>query len=353
MGERVIKHIESFSAGKKQGHNDDNFYIGKDFVAVIDGVSNRSSVEVDGKQIKIAQIITEAIRKMDRPGAPVYAKTLSFEECVKFINLYIKDYLEKYGLNDQVGKMEATGVFYSRFHNQIWLVGDCKAIYDGKVAQNPLRIDEVVVDIRLKLVETLLSVGYSEEDLMEDDISLKIIKEPSSLTDYISNPELVAEIEAFRTEKIKQALRECGFSEDEIEAEGLIQKYYNPRDLQQVLKNNPDMGPMGYAVFNGIYTETRNCKVVNLPRDVKEIRMFSDGFPVDALNNNKDLGYAVRKIRRRAKHDKLSIRGNRAVHNSVRYSRMKNRKVEYAIDDASAVVIRIEGNERNQRDKGR
>lgn len=345
MGERVIKHIESFSAGKKQGHNDDNIYIGKDFVAVIDGVSNRSSVVVDGKQVKIAQIITEAIRKMDRPEAPVHVKTKSLEEFVKSINLYIKVYLQRCGMDNQIGKMEATGVIYSRFHNQIWLVGDCKAIYDGKVAQNPLKIDEVVVDIRVRLVEALLSEGYSEEYLMKDDISLKIIKDPSLLTTYIKNPQLVEQIEAFRAKRIKQALLECGFSEDEIEDEGLIKKYYNPRDLQQVLKNNPNMGPMGYAVFNGIYTETRNCKVVNLPRDVREIRMFSDGFPVDALNNNKDIGYAVRKIRRRAKYDKLSIRGNRAVHNSVRYSRKKNRREEYAIDDASAVIIGIEGYE--------
>lgn len=345
MGERVIKHIESFSAGKKQGHNDDNIYIGKDFVAVIDGVSNRSSVVVGGKQVKIAQIITEAIRKIDRPGAPVYAKTLSFEECVKFINLYIKDYLEIHGLSEQVGKMEATGVIYSRFHNQIWLVGDCKAIYDGNVAQNPLKIDEVVVDIRVKLLKALLWLGYSKKDLMQNDISLEIIKNPDSITKYIRNPKLVAKIEAYRTKRIKQALLECGFSETEIEAEGLIQKYYNPRDLQQVLKNNPNMGAFGYAVFNGTYTETKNCKVVNLPRDVREIRMFSDGFPVDALNNNKALGYAVRKIRRKAKFDKLSIRGNRAVHNSVRYSRMKNRRKEHAIDDASAVVIGIEGYE--------
>jgi len=172
--ERKIKHIESFSEGKKQGKNDDAIYVGKDFAAVIDGVSHKSSVLLNGKKVKIAEIITEAISKMDRPGAPAYAKTLSFEECVKFINLYINEYLQNCGMADQVGKMEATGVIYSRFHNQIWLVGDCRAIYDGKVVKNPLKIDELYVDIRTKLLESLMQEGYTQEELIQQDISRDI-----------------------------------------------------------------------------------------------------------------------------------------------------------------------------------
>lgn len=67
MMQRRIVNKESFSAGKTERHNDDNIYIGKDFAAVIDGVSNNSSIIVNGKEIKISHVITEAIRKMDRP----------------------------------------------------------------------------------------------------------------------------------------------------------------------------------------------------------------------------------------------------------------------------------------------
>lgn len=341
--QRRIVNKESFSAGKKEGHNDDDIYVGKDFAAVIDGVSNKSSILVDGKEIKMAQIITEAIRKMDRPGAPVYAKTLSFEECVKFINLYIKEYLERHNVGDVAGKLEATGAIYSKFHNQIWLVGDCKAIYDGKTAQNPLKIDEVVVDIREKLVKALLQEGYSEEELMQNDISISIIKHPSSLSKYIKDSKVREQLEQYRTARIKGALLECGFSEEEIAKQDLVKKYYNPRALQQELKNNPNMGTFGYAVFNGKYTETKNCMVVNLPDNVKTIKMFSDGFPIDALNNDKDIGYAVRKIRRKAMQDPLSIGINRAVHTSKKYSPKEKRR---AIDDASVVVIEIARDER-------
>ena len=346
--QRKILNKESYSAGKHEGHNDDDIYVGKDFAAVIDGVSHKSSILVDGKQIKMAQIIIEAIRKMDRPGAPVYAKTLSFEECVKFINLYIQEYLERHGVGEAAGNLEATGAIYSRFHNQIWLVGDCKAIYDGNVAQNPLKIDEVVVDIRTKLIEALLQEGYTEEELMQNDISVNIIKHPNQLAKYIKNSTTVQQLEQYRAERIKRALLECGFTEAEIVEQDLIRKYYNPRDLQAFLKNNPNMKEYGFAVFNGKYTETKNCKVVNLPANVRTIKLFSDGFPIDSLNNDKDIGYAVRKIRKKAEKDPLSIGINRAVHVAKRYSAKEARK---AIDDASAVIIEIVREEEKETDE--
>lgn len=350
--QRRIVNKESFSAGKKQGGNDDDIYVGKDFAAVIDGVSHKSSILVDGKTIKIAQIITEAIRKMDRPGAPVYAKTLSFEEWVKFINLYIKEYLQRYGVGEAAGKLEATGVIYSRFHNQIWVVGDCKAIYDGKVVQNPLKIDEAVIDIRRNLIEGLLQEGYTTEQLMQNDISKNIIKHPNLLSRYIKDSKLRAQLEEYRTQRIKKALLEGGFSETEIEEQGLIQKYYNPRNLQKVAKNNPNMGSLGYAIFNGQNTEIQNCRVVTLPNDVRTIKLFSDGFPIDALNNDKGIGYAVRTIRRRAKADQLSIRTNPATHVAARYSKNPNRLEEYAIDDASAIIIEIVRDEKETGERG-
>lgn len=350
--QRRIVNKESFSAGKNQGKNDDNIYVGKDFAAVIDGVSNKSSILVNGKTLKLSHIITEAIRKMDRPGAPVYAKTLSFEEWVKFINLYIKEYLQRHGVGEVAGKIEATGVVYSRFHNQIWIVGDCRAIYDGTVVENPLKTDEVVVDIRTNLIEGLLREGYTQEQLMRNDISKSIIKHPKLISKYIKDAKIIEELEEYRTQRIKKALLEGGFSEEEIEEQDLIQKYYNPRDLQKLAKNNPNIGSLGYAIFNGQNTETRNCKVVTLPKDVRTIKLFSDGFPIDALNNDKGIGYAVRTIRRRAKADKLSIRTNPATHVAARYSKNPNRLEEYAIDDASAVIIEIVRDEKETGERG-
>lgn len=348
MGRKIVLK-ECISTGKYQGKNDDDIYVGENFAAVIDGVSYRSTLMLENEKIGIAQIIKKAIKKIDSPTAPRYAKELSFNEFIQYINWYIGRYLEEKGLENAIGQLEATGIFYSKYHNQIWLVGDCRAIVDGKVYKNPLKIDDVYIDIRIQIVKALLAEGYSKEELENNDISRTIIANPELLPLYIKNPERQQTIKEYRNKKIKSVLLECGFPEDEIEEQGLVYKYYNPRNLQQDLKNNPFMGDYGYAIFNGIYTEKRNCKMVQLPQNVKTIKLFSDGFSVDALNNDKDIGYAVRKIMGKAKNDPLSIAENPATHPAKRYSSIRPEK---AIDDASAIVLEIKQQENELDERG-
>jgi len=338
--ERRIKLIESFSDGKQSGKNQDAIYVGENFVAVIDGVSHKNSILINGKPVRIADIIMEAIQKLDSDNAPCYAKAITFEEAITFINLYIKKYLGKHGMETEVGKVEATGVIYSKFHNQIWLVGDCRAIYDGIAVENPLKIDAVYIAVRRKIIEVLLREGYTKQDLIKHDISKDIIKDIGLLATYIRSQSSIDEIIKYWREILKQALLECGFSAREIEKHRLIEKYYNIRELQQLLRNNPNTNAYGYAVFNGEYTEPHNCKVVTLPPNVKTIKLFSDGFQVKDLQRG-NIDSAVRKRWENAAKDRNSINQNPATHNSVGY-RKEGVPSKYAIDDASAIVFEIE-----------
>ena len=110
--------------------------------------------------------------------------------------------------------------------------------------------------------------------------------------------------------------------------------------MQQDLKNNPDRKSYGYAVFNGEFTETRNCKLVDLPENVKSIKMSSDGFQSEVLNS--DIAHAVRMRKKNAGADRLSIGKNQATHSAVIYSKKEGRPPKFATDDASAVIIEIE-----------
>ncbi len=351
--ERKIKHIESISSGMYKGKNDDDIFVGEDFAAVIDGVYNKSKIKTESGEISIAQIITDAIGRVDGTN---YAKIMDFNKFVEYVNWYISLYLEKHNAKDFIGKMEATGVIYSKHKNQIWLVGDCGAIYDGHVVKNPLKIDDVYVDIRVKIINALLHEGYRQDFLRENDISKEIIYHPEALFKYISNPNTKREIEEYRSNRIKSALLECGFTEKEIEDKELIYKYYNPRDLQADVKNNPLVGDYGYSIFNGCYTEQRNCKVVTLPENVKSIKLFSDGFSIDSIRKDRDIGYAVRQEWAKAEKDPLSINTNRATHPAKIYGKGASKK---AIDDASAIILeiiedkKINNNNNKEIDEGR
>jgi len=45
--DRKIINVESVSIGKKPGENNDGIYVGENFVAVIDGVSNSSNININ------------------------------------------------------------------------------------------------------------------------------------------------------------------------------------------------------------------------------------------------------------------------------------------------------------------
>ena len=216
---KKIKPIEFLSLGKTveangKNKNDDDVFVGDNFVAVIDGVSHKSSIKTeDGKDINIAQIIIEAIRKADenqfKSGNCQFKPTM--EEFVKYINQYIAFFLKKSGLEDQIGTTEATGVIYSRVANQIWMIGDCRAIYDGVLVENPLLIDALYIDVRRKIIEELLKNGWTEEALLKNDVSRDIIKDPTVLRQIIHDEETCKEIEIYRATKMKEALLRLWF----------------------------------------------------------------------------------------------------------------------------------------------
>ena len=334
---RVIRNIESTSVGKTRIKNDDGIYIGENYALVVDGVSNRSAVEIDGKKIRIADLIVDAVKKMDRKNAPVYAKSLNLSEFIQFVNMYIRKYCEQHGISLEENKIEATAGIYSKELNQIWIIGDCRAVYDGKTVDNELEVDKLYIKIRLEIINTLLKQGYTEKEIFANDISRIIIYNPEKCMEYIKDKDEAQRILEFINREMYMALLEIGFTDEEIVNNKLLERFYNPRILQQYVKNNPNANNFGYSVLNGINTPIENCKIIDLPKNVKCIRISSDGFSMKILRDSKDLGYAIRKNRRLAKIDPISINENAGVHNSV----MQNEKY-LSIDDSSAIEIAIE-----------
>lgn len=338
---RRIVNFETVSVDKKNGQNNDGIYVGENFVAVVDGVSNNSNININGKHIEIADIITGAIRKIDRPDAPGYAKTLKFEEFVQYVNLYIKKYCEKINYPLDEKPLEATAAIYSKYYNQIWIVGDCRAICDGKTIQNELKIDEVFTELRIQLTDLLLQEGYTEEELIGgSNLEREILKKPELIFEYVNDKKKATQFIQDVRNVMFRTLVECGFSEEDIIKQNLLKKYYTPTELQKYLKNNPNVeGGYGYSVLNGKYTEMKNCRCENLPDNVKQIKLSSDGISIDTLNTSKDLGQVIRTIRRHAESDKLSIGENRTLKSAFKQS---IRFPYYSIDDASAITFRIE-----------
>lgn len=334
---RKIIKMESTSIGKTRKKNDDGLYVGENFVAVIDGVSSKSSIEIEGRKVNIADIIVEAIKKIDRWNAPTYAKTMNIEEFTRAINMYIKKFCGLHNVSLTENKLEATAAIYSKYYNQIWLVGDCRAVYDGKTIDNELKADDLYAEIRYEIIKSLLKHGYTEKDIFKDDISKEIIKYPMKYIEYVKDEKEAERINSFVKETMNKALLDTGFTQEEIDSNNLLEKYIHPQILQEYAKNNPHAGEYGYSVFNGIYTPIENCKVEQLPENVKRIRLSTDGFPMIILKNAKDMGKAIRANRGLSEVDPTSIKVNYGIHNSV-----ERGDGNLAFDDETAVDIRID-----------
>lgn len=334
---RVIKNIESTSIGNTRIKNDDGIFIGENFAAVFDGVSTKSAIVKDGKKIRIADIIIEAMKTIDSKNAPTFAKELTLNEFLQIINMYIKKYCHENSISLKDYKLESTGAIYSKYHNQIWLVGDCRAVYDGKTVENELKVDDLYTEMRMEVLKALFREGYAKEDIFREDISHIIIKNPQKCSEYIKDKSEAERIKKYIEEKMYYALLEAGFTAEQIQSESLLKRFYNPIVFQEYVKNNPNAKTYGYSVFNGINTPVQNCKVVDLPDSVKTIRLSTDGFPLDVLKKSKDLGAAIRKNRYLSQLDPIGINPP-SIHNCA----IQDREGHLAFDDESAIEIRIE-----------
>lgn len=144
-----MKVIEEFLKGKfnKDELCEDGICVTENFIAVIDGVSSQSEFRYNNKKLGkiICDILLEAIPKLDTK--------LDCYQSIDFLNNYILDFYKKHGIfekiyNDAANQPSASVIMYSKKANQIWLIGDCMALYGDTIVENKL-------DIAKKFVQNL------------------------------------------------------------------------------------------------------------------------------------------------------------------------------------------------------
>lgn len=70
----------------------------------------------------------------------------SCEEAINYLNKKILEEYKKEGIYDLIKEDPrkqpvASVVIYSKYYNQIWMIGDCKALYGNNTIDNELEID--------------------------------------------------------------------------------------------------------------------------------------------------------------------------------------------------------------------
>ena len=163
-----MKIIESSIIGKKsQEACEDGMVVTDDFIAVIDGSTSKTPKHLnpDMKNGRYAMmLISEYIREELKADASV-------DDFCQDVTAYIYNKVyEKLGVEERLKehpeeRLTASAILYSRTRNEVWMVGDCQAIIDGKLYENGKPYEQEIARKRVELIEQGLSPAEARKQI--------------------------------------------------------------------------------------------------------------------------------------------------------------------------------------------
>lgn len=164
----IMKIIESSIIGKKSPEAcEDGMVITDDFIAVIDGSTSKTPKHLnpDMKNGRYAMmLISEYIREELKADASV-------DDFCQGVSAYIYNKVyEKLGVEKRLKehpeeRLTASAILYSRTRNEVWMVGDCQAIIDGKLYENGKPYEQEIARKRVELIEQGLSPAEARKQI--------------------------------------------------------------------------------------------------------------------------------------------------------------------------------------------
>lgn len=163
-----MKIIESSIIGKKSPEAcEDGMVVTDDFIAVIDGSTSKTPKHLnpDMKNGRYAMmLISEYIWKELKADASV-------DDFCQGVTAYIYNKVyEKLGVEERLKehpeeRLTASAILYSRTRNEVWMVGDCQAIIDGKLYENGKPYEQEIARKRVELIEQGLSPAEARKQI--------------------------------------------------------------------------------------------------------------------------------------------------------------------------------------------
>ena len=163
-----MKIIESCIIGKKSPEAcEDGMVVTDDFIAVIDGSTSKTPKHLnpDMKNGRYAMmLISEYIQEELKADASV-------DDFCQGVTAYIYNKVyEKLGVEERLKehpeeRLTASAILYSRTRNEVWMVGDCQAIIDGKLYENGKPYEEKIARKRVELIAQGLSPAEARKQI--------------------------------------------------------------------------------------------------------------------------------------------------------------------------------------------
>ena len=155
--------IETFRKGKSPEKVCEDLYaITDSFVAVIDGVTSKSDFRSNGKTTGrlAAEIIKSVIQTMPRD--------ITLKGFLAAVNEHFTRMCDEYPYlkNNRDKGMQAVCAIYSDYYREIWMIGDCQVMVDGREYRNNKPSDEILSNMR-SLVISCMRSDHTEQESMD------------------------------------------------------------------------------------------------------------------------------------------------------------------------------------------
>src|SRR5690625_1527764 len=167
-----IKVVETSNVGKRNDSNlcEDLFVVNENYVAVIDGATNISGRVIKGKTP--GRLIAEIIQKTI-DGLPW---DVTLEELIAIINSKMREIYKELDILNEILEYAwltpaASLIIYSHYYEEVWQIGDCQCLIDGRHYLNEKKVDNVIAEARSLFLEAELKRGKTIDDLLENDPS--------------------------------------------------------------------------------------------------------------------------------------------------------------------------------------
>ena len=168
---------EYFLEGKINNiKNEDGIFIGKNIIAVIDGVTSKTDNLYNGfKSGKVAKdILLQALEKV--------TDEMKMEETLNFLNSELKKYHDLHGKENEY--FSAQIIMYNDYYKEIWNFGDCNCSINGKFHNHDKLYDRITSNARALYNSILLKNGYDTNQLLAHDLGSNYI-EPLLVDQYL------------------------------------------------------------------------------------------------------------------------------------------------------------------------
>ena len=158
---------EKFIMGKHPNTElcEDALFVSDNFIAVLDGVtskSNRSFNNMSGG-------------KAAAEAALSVLRTVPAHTCKNELFEAINNAVAEIYNGSADGSAAVCVIAYSKFHKEIWAVGDCQCLINGDLHTHEKLIDRELSEIRAQVIEDALKQGAALDEIAENDIGRQAI----------------------------------------------------------------------------------------------------------------------------------------------------------------------------------